>query len=172
MILFQWVGCCFLVDVQTGAVPAGMAVSQALMMITKKEGPLALFKGALPRALWVSPLGTAINWLVLCVVWYYNALQDRWNTDNCEIGFAVFVFCLQRATRMWMWVCHERCVYFSSVSWRTFEETCIWSMLGTDICTCNSWLFPCIGGDGLRRDSSVIWNRFCVMSIVISALPK
>eukprot|EP00241_Pyramimonas_parkeae_P001226 CAMPEP_0114246222 /NCGR_PEP_ID=MMETSP0058-20121206/12338_1 /TAXON_ID=36894 /ORGANISM="Pyramimonas parkeae, CCMP726" /LENGTH=568 /DNA_ID=CAMNT_0001359375 /DNA_START=363 /DNA_END=2069 /DNA_ORIENTATION=+ len=41
----------------TGAVPAGMAVSQALMMITKKEGPLALFKGALPRALWVSPLG-------------------------------------------------------------------------------------------------------------------
>ena len=26
-------------------------------MIAAKEGPLSLFKGALPRALWVSPLG-------------------------------------------------------------------------------------------------------------------
>lgn len=34
-----------------------MAVTEAVRLIAQKEGPLALFKGATARALWVSPLG-------------------------------------------------------------------------------------------------------------------
>ncbi|KAK3251019.1 hypothetical protein CYMTET_39630 [Cymbomonas tetramitiformis] len=41
----------------TGAVPASFGVIQVAQMISKKEGALALFKGALPRAVWVAPLG-------------------------------------------------------------------------------------------------------------------
>uniref|UniRef100_A0A7S0RE80 EF-hand domain-containing protein n=1 Tax=Pyramimonas obovata TaxID=1411642 RepID=A0A7S0RE80_9CHLO len=41
----------------TGAVPLGMSVWGAVRTISQKEGPLALFKGCIPRACWVAPLG-------------------------------------------------------------------------------------------------------------------